>query len=204
MNGRTGERGVVDVGAALAMGLIVAASLVAVGVLYGDRLGAVLYGWRIILIFGLGVLFLAIEATIPGFGVFGVTGLLFCALAIIGAGAASENGWKALGAAVVSAPVVAYVMARWAVKRGLWRRLTLNERLASDRGFVAPLQMPELLGRTAVAVTPLRPAGAVEIDGHRVDVVTEGEFVARGEAVRVEKVEGRRVVVRRLEHEPAE
>lgn len=52
-----------------------------------------------------------------------------------------------------------------------------------------------LVGRTGNAATVLRPAGAMEIDGERIDVVTEGEFVEAGRPVRVLYVEGNRVVV---------
>jgi len=52
-----------------------------------------------------------------------------------------------------------------------------------------------LVGRTGNATTVLRPTGAIEIDGERYDVVTEGEFVESGTAVRVLYVQGSRVVV---------
>lgn len=42
-----------------------------------------------------------------------------------------------------------------------------------------------LVGRTGTAVTDLRPGGIVEIDGQRIDVVTSGEFIGRGQPVEV-------------------
>jgi membrane-bound serine protease (ClpP class) len=41
------------------------------------------------------------------------------------------------------------------------------------------------VGRNAIAVTVLRPAGTIEIDGERFDARTEGEFVEAGVALRV-------------------
>lgn len=55
--------------------------------------------------------------------------------------------------------------------------------------------LTSLVGRTGTAATVLRPAGVVDIDGERVDVVTEGEFLEAGAAVRVVYVRGNRVVV---------
>ena len=52
-----------------------------------------------------------------------------------------------------------------------------------------------LLGRRGRALTSLRPSGTVEIDGRRVDVVADGEFLDAGSAVVVSGVEGGRVVV---------
>jgi membrane-bound serine protease (ClpP class) len=57
-------------------------------------------------------------------------------------------------------------------------------------------ERPELLGLTGTALTPLRPSGTVVINGHRVDVVTEGGLVDRDTPVKVVAVEGMRVVVR--------
>jgi membrane-bound serine protease (ClpP class) len=54
------------------------------------------------------------------------------------------------------------------------------------------------VGQDGVAVTDLRPAGTATIAGERVDVVTEGEYVSQGSAVRVLRSEGYRHVVRGL------
>lgn len=56
-----------------------------------------------------------------------------------------------------------------------------------------------LVGATGTARSDLHPSGVVDIDGRRVDVVTEGEYVARGEPVEVVRDEGYRRVVRRRE-----
>ncbi|CAN5609199.1 NfeD family protein [soil metagenome] len=53
-----------------------------------------------------------------------------------------------------------------------------------------------LVGATCVAVSDLRPGGIVEIDGHRLDVVTSGEFLPAGEAVEVIRDDRYRRVVR--------
>jgi membrane-bound serine protease (ClpP class) len=48
-----------------------------------------------------------------------------------------------------------------------------------------------------VAATTLRPAGIARIEGARLDVVTDGEYVEAGEPVEVTRVDGNRIVVRR-------
>ena len=67
----------------------------------------------------------------------------------------------------------------------------------SDDGFQAPPQeLSALVGHSGQSVSPLRPAGVALIDGKRVDVVTNGEFIQPETEVEVIDVEGRRVVVR--------
>ncbi len=55
--------------------------------------------------------------------------------------------------------------------------------------------LEELAGREGRTLSRLRPAGLAEIDGERVDVVADAEFLESGVAVRVVEVEGNRVVV---------
>ncbi len=48
------------------------------------------------------------------------------------------------------------------------------------------------------ASSPLHPAGIAEIEGERVDVVSEGEMIDPGTPIEVARVDGNRIVVRRI------
>jgi len=48
-----------------------------------------------------------------------------------------------------------------------------------------------------IALTDLRPSGVADIAGKRVDVVTEGDYIARGETIEVVRDDGYRRVVRK-------
>jgi len=61
---------------------------------------------------------------------------------------------------------------------------------------VAEPPRPSLVGHTGTALSDLRPAGIAEVDGHRIDVVTEGDYLAAGSAIEVLRDEGYRRVVR--------
>ncbi len=54
-----------------------------------------------------------------------------------------------------------------------------------------------LVGKRGTSVTTLRPAGRVDIGGTLHEVTTEGDYLDRGQAVVVHKVEGTRVIVRK-------
>ena len=81
----------------------------------------------------------------------------------------------------------------------LWYHV-LSKKFAVRRtlkdAFSAPSGLDELIGKEGVAITNLRPAGAAEVGGKRVDVVTDGEMIDKGTRVEVVEVEGNRVVVR--------
>lgn len=53
-----------------------------------------------------------------------------------------------------------------------------------------------LLHQAGIALTPLRPGGMADIAGERVDVVTSGEPLERGQALKVIAIEGQRILVR--------
>ena len=44
----------------------------------------------------------------------------------------------------------------------------------------------------------LRPAGIAKIEGERIDVVAEGNYIKAGAEIEVTKVDGNRVVVKRV------
>jgi len=77
------------------------------------------------------------------------------------------------------------------------RRLTLTREFDAQEGFTsASSDLERYIGKEGVAITTLRPAGMALIEGKRVNVVTDGEFIERDARVRVSEVEGGRVVVR--------
>ncbi|MFZ4776426.1 MAG: NfeD family protein [Terrimicrobiaceae bacterium] len=73
------------------------------------------------------------------------------------------------------------------------KKMTLNTPLSSQNS----LQIPDLLGVSGEAVTPLRPAGTAIIQGRRMDVVAESGLIESGEKITVISQEGMRIVVRK-------
>lgn len=58
--------------------------------------------------------------------------------------------------------------------------------------------MQYFLDKKGTTLTVLRPAGTVDFDGVKLDVVSEGDFIPKDTEVKVIKVEGRRIVVRQI------
>jgi membrane-bound serine protease (ClpP class) len=104
-----------------------------------------------------------------------------------------------VGFAMVLAIGIGLLLMRWLPRLPFGRQLVLDTAMDSAQGYVsAPQADTLLLGRHGRAATPLHPAGIAEIDGQRVDVVSDGELVDSGEPVEVIRVDGNRVVVRRM------
>lgn len=74
--------------------------------------------------------------------------------------------------------------------------MVLMDATDTESGYVSNVNRVELLGKVAKTTTPLRPAGTIELDGERIDVVSQGSYIDRGKDVIIVKVEGSRIVVR--------
>ena len=166
-----------------------------------------LAGWEEMLLVGIGLILLAIEVFVtPGFGVTGVLGLAALigglGLSLIGSGATWGGVVTAVGqvaASLLLALAVSLAVLRFLPRLPFGRRLVLETELTAHEGFAsAPETDRAWLGKRGTAASPLRPAGIADIEGKRVDVVSDGEFIAAGEPLTVVRVDGNRIVVRRL------
>jgi len=166
-----------------------------------------LAGWEEFLLATAGIVLLLIEALIlPGFGVAGVLGIIALMgalmLSTVGDGATMDALIAAasrLGISLVIAVITSFAILRFLPTTRFGRHLVLSTDLTAKSGFTSePLAEHELVGKLGVAVSTLRPAGIADIEGRRVDVVSDGEFIEAGEPVRVDHVDGNRVVVRHV------
>ncbi|MGI6566271.1 MAG: nodulation protein NfeD [Firmicutes bacterium] len=173
---------------------------------FGGRLLTGLAGWEVIILLIGGLVLLAVEAFIlPGFGIAGIAGLAAVFASIILSYTTSAAGLISLNIALAATIVLVALGWRHIRKSSRWQRLVLSTRLERESGSAEPKTSRHLVGKVGQAQTPLRPAGIVEIAGQRIDVVTEGGFVAKGTAVEVITVQGNRVVVRPVKpDDPAE
>jgi len=147
-----------------------------------------------------GLALIALEVTVvPGFNVVGVMGVLGAGFGVVYAFMTfgPAGGLIALLATLASAAALFYLL--W--QSGAWDRFILSDSLRRDSDADAADQESRsgMLGRTGHAVTPLRPGGVIEVDGARVEVETEGAFVASGSEVRVVAMDRRRYIVRLVE-----
>jgi len=120
-------------------------------------------------------------------------------VSIVLAAVSIQTGMIMLLISFLLAGVFSYFSFRFFEKRGALRHIILSEEERADLGYVAPLDQKKLVGLEGKAITTLRPSGAAEIDGRRIDVVSEGAFIPLGEKIVVDRVEGVRVIVRRID-----
>jgi len=115
----------------------------------------------------------------------------------------SFRGFIALAAVTLTMPIFAAFMFYLWPKTPMGKRLMLRRRAAESDTIAAMPEISELerlKGRIGKAVTPLRPSGAVEFDGRRVDTISsEGIFIDVDTWVRCIDVRAGRVLVRPID-----
>lgn len=156
-------------------------------------------GWGVLILFAAGLILIAIEVAIPGFGIPGIAGI-GCIVASILIG--SANPLEAAGSfaiAVVLSIAVLFVVFKYAPRNKLFDHIILKGEQKNESGYIPHKAGKEaLVGLEGEALTFLRPAGTVLIDDKRIDVVTEGDFIEKGSRIKVVAVEGNRVIVRKM------
>lgn len=144
--------------------------------------------WVIVGLYLAGLGLIVAETFMPGM-VMGLVGLG-------GMGVSMVFGFRhhwGIGLAQVVAALVVVPLAFYVASK----RLGLRESLAGSTSFAQDYSV--WLHREGEALTELRPAGIVLVEGKKLDVVTAGELVEKGRRVRVVKVEGNRIVVRAVQ-----
>ncbi len=173
----------------------------------------------------LGILLLAVEIfLIPGFGVTGIAGLLLLVGGLIALFIPDSSGFPDVpgkqsetlyGLATLVLSMVTSVVAMYYISKNfgslpIANRLILKNPadveqedsmlLAMDSGDA---DAPKV-GEIGLAITPLRPAGRVQIGERVVDVVADLGFVDAGASVRIVSVSEFRIVVEKLPIAPSE
>lgn len=167
-----------------------------------------------LLLFILGLVLLGVEIfVLPGFGVCGISGILFL---LAGLGLVtmekvpdSTADWVAFGTrtsyylfAMIGALVIAFLIAKVLPQMPVANRLMLAPPPDAPASTAPELpgasEAAELLGAIGTTTTALRPAGVVRFGDKFVDVVSDGGFIPTGTRVQVIAVEGTRIVVKEV------
>lgn len=175
-------------------------------------------GWLEILLFFTGFVFILLEMfVIPGFGIFGLGGILMMMVSLILASQSfvipvnSEEirhmaySCLSLLGACAGLGVALFVLQKALPHTPFLRQIILKpphkDAVAMDAEGDpdAVVQWQHLAGRTGETVTKLLPAGKAKIDGKLFDVISDGQLIERGVQIEVIEVMGNRILVQVLE-----
>ena len=175
-----------------------------------------LAGWEVVALFTLGILLVLIEILFFAHStiIFGLLGVFLIIASLLWAmidrypqqpflptGKMLAVPLLNMFIALVGALILIALLARYLPRTSLYRRFALIDSsppgpslAGAPRHFVTALSLAP--GMQGTAITVLRPSGKARFAEHVVDVVTEGEFIARETPVTVIQSDGMRVVVK--------
>lgn len=141
-----------------------------------------------------GFLLLAAEVFVPGM-VLGILG----GLCLLGSAAVAYFSYGAFVGTMVLTVVAVLSIVGFVIWMAAFPHTAIGRRIMLKQSLVAGegVTRDDLTGKDGEALTPLRPSGTALVDGRKIDVVAESDFISMGEAITVLHHEGMRIVVRK-------
>jgi len=167
---------------------------------YG-HLVAGLTGYESIILFVLGLGLIILEFFMAG-GIAGsLGGIAIIASLFLASGNIVHMGISiliAIIASILAAIIMVKVLGR---KMKFFKKMILTDSTSTESGYVSNKTRVDLVGKVGITITALRPAGTVELEDERIDVVSEGSFIEKGKHVKIIKAEGSKIVVRDIKED---
>lgn len=159
--------------------------------------------WAVVLLLCLGVIFCIIEAVIPGFGFFGILGVV-CEIGgvvvhAIFSGSALQVFFLIL--IVVLITLIVFLLFVKSAKSGLLAKSAIVENktaLPKDYKEKAEQDLIHLVGKEGLALTECRPVGKIRIDQDSYEAQAIGSIVKKGEVVKVVSIEDARIMIDKI------
>lgn len=85
-------------------------------------------------------------------------------------------------------------------KREMWSKIALLDQMSSEEGYnTMNEQYTFLKGEVGVTHTDLRPVGTIIINDQEYSAVSNGQWIKKGENIRVVSVDGTKILVKKVE-----
>ena len=168
--------------------------------------------WEI-MVFISGLVLLGLEIlVIPGFGVAGISGIIFLVSGLtlsmirnvnldFGDVSPTEinNAIATVLFSLVGFGVLLYFFSSRFIKLSLFQKIVLHNTIAKAPGIQrSNVELSTLIGQQGIAHTALRPMGRVQLNGVTFEAKTDGEFVDSGRSILVKSIENQYLVVKIL------
>jgi len=171
--------------------------LISLGLFFSGYIINGIASWGIIVLFLVGLLLILLEVfVVPGFGITGIGGIISIFVSLYFLFPSPQIAINIIASTLIATVVLTYFIGKYFGSSRMWSRISLGTSQTKDIGYIASIGDEEIINKTGVTITPLRPAGKVDIDGNRVDVVSEGGFIDKDEKVIVIDVKGSKVLVK--------
>lgn len=161
--------------------------------------------WIVILLLSLGVIFCIVEAVIPGFGFFGIAGIL-CEIGgvvvhAIFSGSVIQVFFLIL--IIVLITVILFLIFVNSAKHGLLAKSAIVENktaLPKDYREKTEEHLKELIGKEGLTLTECHPVGKIRIGQNTFEAQSIRAIIEKGEVIKVVAIEDARIMIDKLSY----
>lgn len=173
-------------------------SIIGFGLYFGGNILAGNSHWTSLVLFVTGLILLVIEALVPGFGLPGISGII---LVLVGTVLAMDSFGAAvlsLSIAIIITTIVTIILIKMGFKSKMLNKIVLDTEHKDEKGYLSVNSMNQYMDKEGITITELRPAGFIEIEGIKLDALSDGGFIPKNSNIKVVRVEGSKIFVRGL------
>lgn len=162
--------------------------------------------WAVITLLLVGVVFCLIEALVPGFGVFGILGMVSVVASIITHAIISGSAIQVFIYITITFFILFAIFAIFirSAKHGLLAKSALVENkssIPSDYKEKAENKLKPLIGQEGVALTECKPVGKIRIGETAYEAQAVGNFIQKAQKIRVVAIEDARIIIDQILNE---
>lgn len=172
-------------------------SIIGFGLYFGGNILAGNSSWASLALFVTGLILLIVEVIVPGFGLPGISGIIFVLIGTVLAMDSLKLAILSLSTAIIITAAVSIILVKRGFKSKLFMSVVLKASHKGDRGYLSSTSMDEYILKEGITVSEMRPSGFIDIDGGRLDALSEEGFIPKDVPIVVSKVEGSKIFVRR-------
>lgn len=173
-------------------------SIIGFGLFFGGNILAGNSNWTSLALFATGLLLLVVEGIVPGFGLPGIAGIIFVTGGTVLAMGSFSSAIASLSIAIILTTIVTIILLKLGFRSKLLDRVVLKAEHNKERGYLSVDSSDIYLNKKGISITELRPSGFIEIDGKRLDALSDGSFIPKDVQIEIFRVEGSKIFVRRV------
>lgn len=144
----------------------------------------------------IGILLLFIELFIPGFGFFGITGIIAMLASAILTVIYIPYGAIVVISELIIIFIIGYLLVEYVRRNGFYGKIVLKDTLNED--FNDTELLNTYIGKEGVAKTPLRPCGNVIIEGKKLEAYSDGDYINSNDKIKAVRVFENKLYVKKL------
>lgn len=172
-------------------------SILSFGLFFGGNIMIGNSNWSSLALFTLGLVLLIIEVVVPGFGIPGISGIIFVVVGVVLAMDSVINAILSISMAIIITTIIGIVLFKRGFDTKIFKSIILTNEHKKEKGYVSSAVNEDLISKKGTTLTELRPSGFIDIDGDRLDVLSEDGYINKDVIVEVIRIEGSKIFVRR-------